>query len=599
MSLDQKTLDLLTAKDQQLEVQWLDQSRIIYLEAEGSHWLLKEHRPSGQTDIELSSIAIGSTLAYSGQFLRVSQSGDIYLLGADSKIHTVAGSEQALALPGPSSDLCLDSESKLSWVSFDSQKGLDCIYRYEAGESREIYSRAAYIRHLQWNPAANEALFLTWNRDALPWHSAELCFWNGKYSETIAPPGLESQPVSEACFSPSGKFLAASILTGEFFQIWLFKISTKTWVQISFDNREHSTPMRRSSRRNLAFQSDRVILALSSDKAFWQIEAFDHHGHNQIIPSPMTHLQNLSVNPTTGEILCLGSGLYFPQQIIRFERKASQWTSFADGDHFKTKLKAEPISWATDNGEIVHGILYRDRSAKAASPLLIPIHGGPTDAVQASWPSKAIAFVQQGYAVLYINYRGSWGFGNEYHQALQGQWGEREIMDCVSAVRSLAGSDWIDPKRVGLWGGGSASYTVLWALIQYPEVFHAGVAVFPILDLVHHFSLCSAAERNEMIWALGRSHHDFLEERSPLKSLDRLERPLALFAGGQDKLIDREMLEEASASLKARKITVWLSIYEDEGRAWRSHSTYIDYYSKVAGFFDRCLRFRSGSQGQE
>lgn len=596
MSLDQKTLDLLTAKDQQMEAQWLDESRVIYLEANGSQWQLKEHRPSGQDDVRLSEIAIGSTLSYSGQYVRVGQSGEIYVLGSDSCIHSVHTNKNALSLPGPSSDLCLDSESRLSWVSFDSEKGADTIYRHEDGKYREIHSRDAYIRHLQWNPQNEQALFLSWDREDLPWHAARLRLWTPESCEAIAPPGLEDHPVGEACFSPSGKYLAATVLTGEFFQIWLYKIATRTWVQISFDRREHSTPLRRSSRRTLGFQSDRVILSLSSDKAFWQIEAFDHHGHNQVIPSPMSHLQNLSINARTGEILCLGSGLYFPQQIIRFERKASHWTSYADGDHLSSKLKAEPISWATDSGETVHGILYRDRSAKAPTPLLIPIHGGPTDAVQASWPSKAIAFVQQGYAVLYINYRGSWGFGYDYHQALEGNWGEREIMDCVSAVKSLAGSDWIDPNRVGLWGGGTASFTVLWALIKHPDLFHAGVAVFPILDLVHHFALCSAPERNELIWALGSSDPEFLKDHSPRNALARLERPLALFAGGRDKLIDRRMLEEASALLKANKVPTWLSIYEDEGRAWRSHSTYIDYYSKVAGFFDRFLRFRSSGQ---
>ncbi|RYZ54494.1 MAG: S9 family peptidase [Proteobacteria bacterium] len=546
MSLDQKTLDLLTAKDQQMEAQWLDESRILYLEASGRHWLLKEHRPHGQDDISLSPQLIGSSLAYSGHYLCVSQSGEIHLLGADSLIYAVTGEKPPITLPGPSSDLCLDSLSRLSWVGYDSDSGRDKIYLRSEGENREIHSRDEFIRHLEWNPKSEQALFLSWERNALPWHSAKL---------------------------------------------W-----TRTWVQISFDNREHSTPLRRSSRRTLGFQSDRVIISLSSEKAFWQIEAFDHHGHNQIIPSPMSHLQNLSINRLTGEILCLGSGLYFPQQIIRFDRKGSHWTSYADGDHLSSKLKAEPISWATDNGETVHGILYRDRSAKAPTPLLIPIHGGPTDAVQASWPSKAIAFVQQGYAVLYINYRGSWGFGYDYHQALEGHWGEREIMDCVSAVKSLAGSDWIDPNRVGLWGGGTASFTVLWALIKHPDVFHAGVAVFPILDLVHHFSLCSASERNELIWALGHSDPDFLREHSPLHGLARLERPLAIFAGGEDKLIDRQMLEKASLLLKEKKIPTWLSIYEDEGRAWRSHATYIDYYSKVAGFFDRFLRFRSTGQ---
>ena len=592
MSLDQKTLDLLTAKDNLLEAQWLDAKTIVYLQATVQRWELWQHSEEGDQPIN-QTVSIGSALPYSGQFVLVSDNG-LLAMALDHTVHDMREGS-SWDLPGPSTDLVEDFQKKMSFISFDPETGLDSIYLRTGDRNDKIWSSRTYIRHLQWHPTSARCLFLSWSRDELPWHAAELRVLGAGSGEaaSIFPPGLKDYPCGEACYSPNGEYIAATFLTGDFFQLWLYKIKTENWVQLSFENREHSFPLRRSSRRSIAFLSDRSLVGLSSEKAFWQIFTLDFHGHSKIVPSPMTHLQNLRVNPSTHEILTLTSGIQFPEQITRFARKGHAWLSKADGAHVSTKLKSEPIAWATDSGEMVHGILYRDRNAKTPSPLLIPIHGGPSDAVHASWPSKALAFVQQGYVVLYVNYRGSWGYGYNYHQSLAGHWGDREIKDCVSGVRSLKDSEWIDPKRVGLWGGGTASFTVLWALIKHPEVFHAGVAVFPILDLVHHFAACSPAERTELLWALGSDDPKVWAERSPVHSLGKIQRPLALFAGRQDKLVDIAGLEKLADDLKTNKVPCWLSLYETEGRSWRSHETYIDYYSKVAGFFDRFLRFRN------
>jgi len=71
-------------------------------------------------------------------------------------------------------------------------------------------------------------------------------------------------------------------------------------------------------------------------------------------------------------------------------------------------------------------------------------------------------------------------------------------------------------------------------------------------------------------------------------------RPLALFAGRDDPLSHPDELLRLEEGLKARQVPCWLSLYGGEGRTWRHKETYADYYSRVAGFFDRFLRFRAG-----
>jgi dipeptidyl aminopeptidase/acylaminoacyl peptidase len=298
-----------------------------------------------------------------------------------------------------------------------------------------------------------------------------------------------------------------------------------------------------------------------------------------------------------GSLGYLGGSLEYPYGPARLDLKEGRLHShpLVKRKPVDQGLSVERISWASTQGEMIYGILYRDRSLAQSQPqpLILPVHGGPVDAVQATWPSKALAFVKQGYAVLYVNYRGSFGYGTSYVQKLQGAFGQIDVDDLICGVRSLAGSGWIDSSRVGLWGGGTASHTVLRALSLHPEVFAAGVAVFPILNLPLHFSLCPMAERDELQWALGTSCPERLSELSADAVVGRLSRPLALFAGAKDAQANIEKIKALEAALREKKVACWLTVYESEGRVFRLEETYSDYYSKVSGFFDRFLKFRN------
>lgn len=586
MSLDSKTLALLTAKDHYLEAEWLDSEAFTYLSASANGFLLMKQ--SGEEKSVLAE-GLSSPLAYAGTLY--SKGPRTFYLSTGGSVREVGKSDE-IAAPGPSTDLIADGD-KLYLVS--EIEGENRLYERVGDHWNLLYRSRKYLRHLSRHPSQKTFLALTWPEGELPWFAAELILiGEDGIHETLYPPGLNS-PCAEAEFSPSGECLVASFLTDEYHQLWLYKLKTKNWVQLTFDEKEHSTPLRRSSRRTFTFLKEGLLAFTTSDKGFWRIDTLDFSGHSHKIATPFTLIQNPRAHPKTGRILAFGASLdypYGPVQ-IRLEEGGPSSHSYEGPMPVPKSLRAERISWAGINGETIHGILYRDSSRTQPSPLILPIHGGPTDAVQATWPSKALAFVRQGYAVFYVNFRGSYGYGISYLQKLEGGLGQIEINDLVTGVKSLAGSGRIDPTRVGLWGGGTASFTVLRALTTHPEIFAAGIAVFPILNLSEHLSKASEPERTELLWALGGDDEERLKQLSPASATDTFSRPLGLFAGGKDKLLPPSELESFADLLKARKIPCWLTIYENEGRSFRSHETYSDYYSKVSGFFDRFLKFRS------
>jgi hypothetical protein len=111
-----------------------------------------------------------------------------------------------------------------------------------------------FLRQWDWHPRdETTALFLSWPETALPWQASELRLWREGRSERLLPPGLPEAPCGEALFSPDGTQIAATFRTGEFFQVWLYRLSTANWIQLTFDSSERSLPLKRSGRRSLVF----------------------------------------------------------------------------------------------------------------------------------------------------------------------------------------------------------------------------------------------------------------------------------------------------------------------------------------------------------
>jgi hypothetical protein len=88
----------------------------------------------------------------------------------------------------------------------------------------------------------------------------------------------------------------------------------------------------------------------------------------------------------------------------------------------------------------------------------------------------------RGFAIVDVNYGGSTGYGREYRQRLNGQWGVVDLQDCVNAAQYLVDQGLADPARLLITGGSAGGYTTICAL-TFTDVFAAGAAYFGIADL--------------------------------------------------------------------------------------------------------------------
>jgi dipeptidyl aminopeptidase/acylaminoacyl peptidase len=170
-------------------------------------------------------------------------------------------------------------------------------------------------------------------------------------------------------------------------------------------------------------------------------------------------------------------------------------------------------------------------------PTVFDIHGGPTAQDDDSFVASAAAWVDHGFAVVRVNYRGSTGYGSEWRDAIEGRVGLTELED-IKAVRDWAVSSGLaDPARLVLTGGSWGGFLTLLGIGTQPDDWSVAVAAVPVADYV-------AAYEDEMegLQAFDRSLFggtpdevpDRYRESSPITYVSEVRAPVLVLAGEND-----------------------------------------------------------------
>src|SRR4051812_22067769 len=116
-------------------------------------------------------------------------------------------------------------------------------------------------------------------------------------------------------------------------------------------------------------------------------------------------------------------------------------------------------------------------------PLMVFAHGGVHGNVGSNYVKVLRELLQQGYAVIAPDYRGSAGYGREFWELID--YGGLEIEDVFAARQfMLENHDNLDPGRVGIMGWSHGGLITLMNLFAHPKEFKAGYAGVPVSDLV-------------------------------------------------------------------------------------------------------------------
>jgi dipeptidyl aminopeptidase/acylaminoacyl peptidase len=231
--------------------------------------------------------------------------------------------------------------------------------------------------------------------------------------------------------------------------------------------------------------------------------------------------------------------------------------------------------------------LYQPEGAAPASPLLVWVHGGPTDQWQVTFMPRIAHWVGRGCRVLVVDHRGTTGHGRAFQQSLNGHWGDFDTSDVVALTRHAHAAGWGSPERTVVIGGSAGGFAALNAAGTRPDLFSGVVALYPVVDLADATDRSWHYEQHSIAVLVGDSpaNADLYHRRSPLSKLDGLSRvKVLLMHGDQDDAVPLDHSVLIADQLRRRGGSVALHVFEGEGHGFRMRTNQEREYALLAEF---------------
>jgi dipeptidyl aminopeptidase/acylaminoacyl peptidase len=211
--------------------------------------------------------------------------------------------------------------------------------------------------------------------------------------------------------------------------------------------------------------------------------------------------------------------------------------------------------------------LPRKHPSGAKLPLMLFAHGGVHGNIGSNDIHILRELLQQGYAVIAPDYRGSTGYGREFWELID--YGGLEIEDVfVGRQFMLESFAQIDPERVGIMGWSHGGLITLMNLFTHPRAFKVGYAAVPVSDLVARMGYHDQGYRDlfSAPYHIGKTVREDIDEyrrRSPAWHADKLETPLLIHTTTNDEDVHVLEVENLIKSLKAAGKSFEHKIYQD------------------------------------
>ncbi|HEY4938552.1 MAG TPA: prolyl oligopeptidase family serine peptidase [Actinomycetota bacterium] len=242
------------------------------------------------------------------------------------------------------------------------------------------------------------------------------------------------------------------------------------------------------------------------------------------------------------------------------------WIEHSSGARPPAFLEADRVLFTPPGAAAPAGVPYRDLQVgdvhgfwvappgPPPHPTIFWVHGGPAAHDRDAFSPRVQAWVDHGYAVVLVNYRGSTGYGREWRDALQDNPGLTELEDLAAVRAHLVREGLADPSRLILGGASWGGYLTLLGLGRQPDAWSLGLAAVPVADYVAAFE-----DEMEPLQAFDRALFggtpaeipDRYLERSPITYVDRVRAPLLIIAGRNDPRCPIRQIENYLGRLRS------------------------------------------------
>jgi dipeptidyl aminopeptidase/acylaminoacyl peptidase len=255
-----------------------------------------------------------------------------------------------------------------------------------------------------------------------------------------------------------------------------------------------------------------------------------------------------------------------------------------------TLANMQPIEFTARDGLIIHGYLTLPVGEQQTNlPMVLNVHGGPWGRDTWGYDPETQWFTNRGYASLQVNFRGSAGYGKEFLNAGDREWGRNMHNDLIDAVNWAVQQGIADPKRIAIYGGSYGGYAALVGATFTPDLFCCAV------DIVGPSNLITLIKTIPPYWStfLATFHRrvgnpdteeEFLKSRSPLFKVDQIKIPMLIAQGANDPRVKQSESEQIVEAMKSKGIAYEYMLFPDEGHGFAKPENRLKFYAACEKF---------------
>jgi dipeptidyl aminopeptidase/acylaminoacyl peptidase len=453
------------------------------------------------------------------------------------------------------------------------------------------------------SPDGTRLAWLSWNHPNMPWDGCEL--WvaevndEGALGEARKVAGGEEEAIFQPEWSPDGALYFVSDRSN-----WwnIYRLNEDGSVEAMCEmEAEFGMPQWLFAMSTYSFSTDEQIVCAYNERGKWSLATLDMRTKKlERIELPYTEIAHVRADARRA-VFRAGSPTK-RMEIVELDlltrqtkvlRRASEVV--VDEGHVSSP---RAIEFPTEAGRTAHAFFYAPRNKDFTAPegerppLVVKCHGGPTAATTTTLRLETQYWTSRGIAVLDVNYGGSTGYGREYRQRLNDEWGVVDVDDCVNGAKYLIERGEVDGARCVITGGSAGGYTTLNAL-TFRDTFRAGASHFGVSDLTVFVGDTHKFESRYLDRLIGPypERADLYYERSSINFTDRLSCPVIFFQGLEDKIVPPNQAELMVEALRRKRLPVAYVAFEGEQHGFRKAENIkraldgeLYFYSRVFGF---------------
>lgn len=548
---------------------------------------------------------------YGGGAWTADAEGTLYFVnGADQRVHRMprGGVPEPLTAPGPQYGGLTLQQGRLFAVREDlrPEPHLRAIVEIPVDGSaaedeaavRVHIATSGFVAHPALSPDGTRLAWVQWSTIRMPWEHSWL---------HVAPIGddrfapISTRTALQPEWHGDGELLYLDDPTGR------WNLHRAKLIGIALDGwQEPVAPADADTGGGLWVLGNRWYGLLEDGR----IVAVRTNGADEIvlIDPASDEIRTLEV-PVTGEasiddvsgsrVLISGSGADVERGLWCVDVDTGEVTAIRGGEPVDTAWipVAHSVTFEGPHGE-VHAFDYRPTHPEATAPAselppyIVMVHGGPTAHVSGAASTAYAYWTSRGVGVLDVNYGGSTGYGRAYRERLNGQWGVVDVDDVIAAAQGLADAGLADPHRIAIRGGSAGGWTVLSSLVR-GGAFGAGISRYGVADLRMLASDTHDFEKfylNGLVGPLPEAEAVYIE-RSPLTHAERIDVPVLLLQGEDDRVVPPSQSEAIRDALASRGIPHEYVLYPGEGHGFRRAETIISSLQTELRFLGEAFGF--------